>query len=505
MKRIIFIALLGLLVATAYAQIPQVSDPHCAYCNVNLKTGEAHKSSCPYYEVPKEEESSSPSTHLKDYTPMPELSSIEHALIYEVGVNGKKPCSHCKSLKHHPWCEIINMQKWAKEYRAKAENATTEAARKQALWDYKRMVDNLKLFINLNYTIEESEPLPEVKSRLNISSEEYGMLYRVGVRGFNMTCPVCSSMVHEKWCPYAILQKMANEAKAKALAANTPEERRKAIIGFHVCEDNLLASYEQNLQKKQEEERKALEQAQQNTSPAPASYQHLSSVDIKNGYDKKIGYSSWATAYGKTFPSGEEMWVLYDQDGNEVGQFSKIETAQIPDALDVFIARDLNGKWGVYNAGGYAIVEPIYESVKVLIARGNGEPREFYDVTQRDGQGMLRHGIINGSIVSGDNRTIPCACDRIELIDRSPSNRGVLAKITVDGRMGIMDADYGDVIIQPAFSYLNTYFTRRGMYFIAGDGNSLGAYDAETMEEIVSPGSGKTLDQVRNILDQRDR
>ena len=199
------------------------------------------------------------------------------------------------------------------------------------------------------------------------------------------------------------------------------------------------------------------------------------------------------------------MWVLYDQDGNEVGQFSKIETAQIPDALDVFIARDLNGKWGVYNAGGYAIVEPIYESVKVLIARGNGEPREFYDVTQRDGQGMLRHGLINGSIVSGDNRTIPCACDRIELIDRSPSNRGVLAKITVDGRMGIMDADYGDVIIQPAFSYLNTYFTRRGMYFIAGDGNSLGAYYAETMEEIVSPNSGKTLDQVRNIIDQRDR
>ena len=501
MKRISLILLCGLLAAAAYAQIPQVSDPHCAYCNVNLKTGEAHKSSCPYYEAPKEEESSSPSTHLKDYTPMADMSSIEHALIYEVGVNGKKPCSHCKSLKHHPWCEIINMQKWAKDYRAKAENATTEAARKQALWDYKRMVDNLKLFINLNYTLEDSKPLPEVKSRLNISNEEYGMLYRVGVRGFNMTCPVCSSMVHERWCPYAMLQLMAVEAKDKAKATTTLEERKKAIIDFHVCEDNLLASYEQNLKKKQEEQ-KTREQAQQNTSSA--SYQHLSSVDIKNGYDKKIGYSSWATAYGKTFPSGEEMWVLYDQDGNEVGQFSKIETAQIPDALDVFIARDLNGKWGVYNAGGYTIVEPIYESVKVLIARGNGEPREFYDVTQRDGQGMLRHGIINGSIVSGDNRTIPCACDRIELIDRSPSNRGVLAKITVDGRMGIMDADSGDVIIQPAFSYLNTYFTRRGMYFIAGDGNSLGAYDAETMEEIVSPGSGNTLDQVRNILDQRD-
>ena len=502
MKRIIFIVLLGFIITTTYAQIPTPPDPSCAYCGVNLKKGEAHKSTCRYYEAPKEEESSSSSsTHLKDYTPVPGMSSIERTLIYEVGVNGKKPCSHCRSLIHQPWCEIINMQKWAKQYWAKAETATSEAVRKQALWDYKRMVDNLKLFLNLNYTLEDSKPLPEVKSRLNLSNEEYGMLYRVGVRGFNMTCPVCGSMVHESWCPYAMLQLMAVEAKDKAKATTTLEEREKAIIDFHVCEDNLFASYEQNLKKKQQEEaQKVREQVLHNTSPVPVNY-----LDIKNGFDKKLGYGNWATAYGKTFPNGEEQWVLFDSDGQEVGQFSKIETAQIPDALDVFLVRDLNGKWGVYNAVGGAIVEPIYESVKVLIARGNGEPREFYDVTQRDGQGMLRHGIINGSIAGGDNRTIPCVCDRIELIDRSPSNRGVLAKITVDGRMGIMDADSGDVIIQPGFSYVNTYFTRRGMYFIVGDGDSLGAYDAETMEEIVSPGSGKTLDQVRNFLDQRDR
>ena len=425
MKRVYLILLLGLLAAITYAQIPQVSDPHCTYCNVNLKKGEAHKSSCPYYEAPKEEESSSSSS----------------------------------------------------------SSATTTSTK-----------------------LKDHEPLAEVKSRLDVSPDRYRLMYQAGDGKNMVTCPACGSVAHEGWCTYAILQKMANEAKAKALAANTPEARRKAIIDFHVCEDNLRESFDYNIAKyRREWEEAKRQEREQNTSPAPASYQHLSSADIKNGFDKKIGYSPWATAYGKTFPSGEEMWVLYDQDGNEVGQFSKIETAQIPDALDVFIARDLNGKWGVYNAGGYAIVEPIYESVKVLIARGNGVPREFYDVTQRDGQGMLRHGIINGSIASGDNRTIPCACDRIELIDRSPLNRGVLAKITVDGRMGIMDADYGDVIIQPAFSYLNTYFTRRRMYFIAGDGNSLGAYNAETMEEIVSPNSGKTLDQVRNILDQRDQ
>ncbi len=507
MKRILIIALLGMLAATTHAQIPTPPDPSCAYCGVNLKTGEVHKSTCPYYEAPKEEESSSSSSsHLKDYTPMPGMSSVEYTLIYEVGVNGKKPCSHCQSLIHHPWCEIINMQKWAKEYRAKAENASSEAERKRALWDYKRMVDNLKLFINLNYTLEDSKPLPEVKSRLNISREEYGMLYRVGVRGFNIMCPVCGSMVHESWCPYAMLQLMAVEAKDKAKATTTREEREKAIIDFHVCEDNLLASYEQNLKKKQEEDaQKAREQAQLNTSPAPASYQHLSSVDIKNGYDKKLGYGNWGTAYGKTFPNGEEQWVLYDSDGQEVGQFSKVEPASVPSGLDVFLVRDFNGKWGVYNAGGYAIVKPEYESVKVVIAQQGNETHEFYDVTLRDDRGVLRHGIINGAIASGENQTIPCSCDRIELIDRSPSNRGVLAKLTIDGNMGIMDADSGEVLIQPGYSYVNTYFTPKGMYFILGDGTQFGAFYAETMEEVVSPTDGNTLDQVRNIIDQRDQ
>ena len=509
MKRLFFIALICLITTATYAQIPTPPDPSCAYCGVNLRKGETHKSTCPYYEAPKEE-SSSHSTHLRDYTPIPDMSSIEHALIYEVGIDGKKPCSHCRSLYHQPWCEVIKPQEWARQYKAKAESATTEAGRKQALRDYNRMVDNLKIFIDLNYTLEKSEPLPEVKSRLNVSREKYEMLYKVGVRGFNMTCPQCDNMVHEGWCAFAMLQRMANEAKAKAIAATTLEERKNAIIGFHVCEDNLLASYEQSLReynykKKQKAERKEQEQAQQNTSPAPVGFQHLSSVDIKNGYDKKLGNDSWATAYGKTFPNGQEQWALYDQDGQEVGQFSKVEPASVPSGLDVFLVSDHNGKWGVYNAGGYAIVEPKFESVKVVVAQQESETREFYDVTQRDEQGVLHHGLINGSIIDGDNQTIPCCCDRIELIDRSPSNRGVLAKFTFNGSMGIMDADSGDVLIQPGYSYVNTYFTPKGMYFIVGDGTQFGAYDAATMEAVVFPDANKTLDQVRNIIDQRDR
>ncbi len=420
MKRVFIIALLGLMAATTSAQIPQVSNPVCAYCGVSLTSGESHKRGCKYYEEPKDDSESSSST-----------------------------------------------------------SSSTPSSTK--LKDY--------------------TPLPEVKSQLNVSREKYEMLYKVGVKDYMITCPSCGSVVHEGWCALAILQKMANEAKAKAIATTTLEERKKAIINFHVCEENLFYSYEQALK----ESIKKREAAQQNTSPAPASYQHLSSVDLKNGYDKKLGYDSWATAYGKTFPNGQEQWVLYDQDGKEVGQFSKVEPAAVPTGLDVFLVRDFEGKWGVYNAGGYAIVEPKFESVKVLVAQQDNESREFYDVTMRDERGVLLHGIINGSILIGDNQTIPCACDRIELIDRSPSNRGVLAKFSIDGNMGIIDADSGDVLIQPGYTYINTYFTPKGMYLIVGDGIQFGAYNAETMEAVVFPDAGKTLEQVKTILDQRDR
>ena len=88
MKRLFFIALICLITTATYAQIPTPPDPSCAYCGVNLRKGETHKSTCPYYEAPKEE-SSSHSTHLRDYTPIPDMSSIEHALIYEVALTGK--------------------------------------------------------------------------------------------------------------------------------------------------------------------------------------------------------------------------------------------------------------------------------------------------------------------------------------------------------------------------------------------------------------------------------
>lgn len=439
MKRIVFTLLLGLVVATSRAQIPQVSDPHCAYCNVNLKTGEPHKSSCPYYEAPKEEESSSSSssssssTHLRDY-----------------------------------------------------------------------------------------QPIPEVKSRLNISTGRYHSMYHAGDGEHMITCPTCGSVAHERWCTLAILQKMAKEAKAKALAATTPEARRKAIIDFHVCEDNLLESFEYNLAKfhreREEAARQEREQAQQSSSLASASYQHLSSVDIRGKYDKKLDFGSdFATAYCATAPNGTERWVLYNMDDKEVGQFSKVEFVEASGMDQYILVRDDNSRWGIYSHGGSELCEPKFESVKMLSTVVNeiGGREVVFDVTMRNNVGVIQHGIYNPDIeimnrVLGENNnpmTIPCEYDYVELIDRSATYDGVLAKVRKNGLSGVIGTFNGIVEVPVAYSYINTYFTLKGgMYLLVGDDNRMGAYHVgDEVEEVVPVTDGYTLDKVKRLIAEKEK
>ena len=92
-------ALLSLTVLTAQAQIPPASDPHCASCGVNLRTGEAHKSWCEYVRPsqsddddeqtptqpttpkpqakPQAKPKPKPSTHLSDYKPSSEKTEAQ--------------------------------------------------------------------------------------------------------------------------------------------------------------------------------------------------------------------------------------------------------------------------------------------------------------------------------------------------------------------------------------------------------------------------------------------
>ncbi len=358
--------------------------------------------------------------------------------------------------------------------------------------------------------LKEYAPLPEVKSELNVPNDRYELIYKTGDGEHMITCPSCGSVFHESWCLLARYQKMAKDARAKAMAASTLEAREAALSEFHTAEFQLNMIYENavdvRIQKEQEEaKRQTQTAAQQNTAPnpTPSGYQHLSSVDIKNGYDKKLTFGYNATAYCKTAPNGTERWVLYDIDGQEVGQFSKIELADAGNGEDeYFLVRDDNGQWGIYGRGGGLMCEPRYESVKLLTALQGEGRRPFFDVARRF-NGQVLHGLVDPFIVSpGDGEITQCVFEQIELIDRSPAPYGVLAKVKSDGKWGVIDTEnHGDIIIPPKYSYINTYFTLKGgMYLIVGDGNGLGAYHAETMEEVVPVTNGYSLDKVKVLL-----
>ena len=367
--------------------------------------------------------------------------------------------------------------------------------------------------------LSDYKPLPEVKSRLNVSSSKYNLMYDAGDGDHMITCPACGSVAHERWCAFVLLQKMAIEAKAKALAATTPEERRKAIIDFHVCEDNLLNSFDWHLaefnRKREEAERKA-----QSTQQDNATYTHTVAPGtyIAQHYDKELTFGGYfARAIGATMPNGEERWLLYTTDGKEVGQFSKVEFVEASGINQYILVRDDNGKWGIYNRGGTKMCEPKFDSVKMLSTVVNeiGGKVVVFDVTMRNNSGVLQHGIYNPDIEDmnkgfNENKnpmTIPCEYDYVELIDRSCTYDGVLVKVRKNGLSGVIGTFNGTVEVPVAYSYINTYFTLKGgMYLLVGDGNRMGAYHVDDeVVEVVPVTDGYTLDKVKSLIAEKEK
>lgn len=341
-------------------------------------------------------------------------------------------------------------------------------------------------------------------------------MYKAGMGDYFFTCPCCGSVVHEKWCTFAILQRLAREAKAKALAATTPEARRKAIIDFHVCEDNLLNSFDYHMAKFNKEREETERKVQQDN----ASHTHIVTPGayVAEHYDKELTFGSdFARALGATMPNGEERWLLTNAKGQEVGQFSKVEYVEASGINQYILVRDFNGKWGIYGRGGTRLCEPKFESVKMLssVVNESGGRMVVFDVAMRNNRGVLQHGIYNPDIEEfnqglNENKnpmTIPCEYDYVELIGRGATYDGVLAKVRKNGLSGVIGTFNGTVAIPVAYSYINTYFTLNGgMYLLVGDGNRMGAYHVgDEVEEVVPVTDGYTLDKVRSILDERDR
>ena len=125
MRKLLLSILMMVGAIAASAQVPKASKPVCAYCGVDLTTGESHKSSCRYY---KKEESSEESW-------APNFNSIE----YKYG-NGVM-CEQCgKTNGHVSDCLIGKTQGYARDYWAKSSNSES------AKFRIKTYEDNIRLF-----------------------------------------------------------------------------------------------------------------------------------------------------------------------------------------------------------------------------------------------------------------------------------------------------------------------------------------------------------------------
>ena len=127
MKRLflLLLTICAFFAKESYAQVPKASKPVCAYCGIDLTTGESHKSSCRYY---KKEESSEESW-------APNFNSIE----YKYG-NGVM-CEQCgKTNGHVSDCLIGKTQGYARDYWAKSSNSES------AKFRIKTYEDNIRLF-----------------------------------------------------------------------------------------------------------------------------------------------------------------------------------------------------------------------------------------------------------------------------------------------------------------------------------------------------------------------
>ena len=334
-------------------------------------------------------------------------------------------------------------------------------------------------------------------------------------------CSNCKSIKHQPWCEMKVYQNLAKKWRAEAESTSNEVERKKALLGYKNMVDKLKLFINPNYTKADLDaynartEREHTERKAQPTHQNNGTYTHTVSPGayIAQHYDKELTFGSdYARALGATMPNGEERWLLANAKGEEVGQFSKVEFVEASGIDQYILVRDFNGKWGIHSRGGTKLCEPKFESVKMLSTLVNeiGGKEVVFDVTMRNNGGVLQHGIYNPGIEEmnqgfGEHKNpmpIPCEYDYVELIDRSPTYDGVLAKVRKNGLSGVIGTFNGTVQIPVAYSYINTYFTLKGgMYLLAGDGNRMGAYHVGDEVELVVPVTeGYTLDKVKRLI-----
>lgn len=186
--------------------------------------------------------------------------------------------------------------------------------------------------------------------------------------------------------------------------------------------------------------------------------------------------------------NGEEVHLFLTPDGNEHyfdcnvenfengrGAFS-IEKWQgdnpIKGYYDDILCDIKPGKWGFMDLKGNIIVEPKY-----VFVIGFGYEGE-YSVVARFVDDNLCWGVID---LDG-NEVIPCRYTDMYCI----CDEAVAFQLEENGPYGIMGFD-GKIIIEPMFSYIKEYDSKRGLITVGEDEDTIGVYSVDLKCMLIEP------------------
>lgn len=195
-------------------------------------------------------------------------------------------------------------------------------------------------------------------------------------------------------------------------------------------------------------------------------------------YDKRIEFNDdphkiQAVARCKTSQDGREEWTLFKKESGEklAGPFNSLFVTD-QDVYDFFIARDLNGLWGIYDEYGKLIIDHEYTDVEPLKNRDIIGKLAIKFACKRDGKwGMLD--------VYQKKFIFPCEYDDIFVFPEDPA----LLMLEKDGKRGLAK-EYGLMEMPVQFTYIERMAIQKaGTYFIVSQDNvNYGAY-YETFEK----------------------
>lgn len=357
--------------------------------------------------------------------------------------------------------------------------------------------------------LKDYKPNEEIKDEVVYYRSAYGD----GRRDLPLECPVCHKLKHAQGCEIGRLQKLSlyyYQQATNAYFRNNNSDYQKYIAEASNTEKLLIKKLKEAIEANKKKNASSssgkvtfipVEQAQhqQNTSNSQSSSnssQHLSSVNIKKEYDKKLADEYGYTAYGKTYSNGQELWVLFDNQGSKIGEFAGVELLGESGTLQYFKVKGFNGLYGLYYtknqqlAAQYTDIKPLFRTSR------KGEKFIYFEITQTGSDGLQKHGLYDGHEIK-----IPCEYDRIELF---PDFR---VKVTKNGLSGVIKEYRQTVIVPVQYSYLVRYVSKsKDVYYIVGNGESdkLGAWDNyDILNDAPTIPLEYTLEQVRSMLDKR--